>query len=133
MVNHQPQEATEAELTVLQALWERGPSAIRPLSALIYERADTSTYSTVQKLLERLESKGLVKRDRSKSVHTFAAAVDRDAFLGQRLRDLADSLCGGSWAPILTHLAASSGHLSTQERQSLRALVDQLDARKPKS
>ena len=119
--------ATEAELAILQALWRDGASAIRPLCVQVYGRDDSSRYATVQKLLERLEAKGLVKRDRSQAVHVFEAAVDRDEFLGERLKALANSLCGGSWTPILTHLAQGVA-LSPQERRSLRDLVDRLDA-----
>ena len=52
-------------------------------------------------LLERLERKGLVSRDRTLFVHTFTAAADRDDLIARRLRALADKLCGGSLAPIL--------------------------------
>lgn len=132
-MTNRPQEtsssamATEAELALLQALWRGGASAIRPLCVQVYGRDDSSRYATVQKLLERLEAKGLVRRDRSQAVHVFEAAVDRDEFLGERLRALANTLCGGSWTPILTHLAQGVS-LSPQDRRSLRDLVDRLDA-----
>ena len=57
------QDVTEAELALLQALWERGASTIRELVGLVYGDGGVSTYATVQKLLDRLESKGFVARD----------------------------------------------------------------------
>jgi predicted transcriptional regulator len=77
-------------------------------------------------LLERLESKGYVRRDRSASVHVFAAAVGRDELIGRRLRSIADKLCGGSLTPLLSHLIQSRS-LSARERQSLRELIENLD------
>ena len=59
----------------------------------------------MQKLLERLEDKGFVRRDRSEFVHTFTAAIDRDELIGRRLAAMADKLCGGSMVPILSQLA----------------------------
>jgi predicted transcriptional regulator len=56
----------------------------------------------------------------------FRASIDRDELIGRRLRALADSLCGGSLSPLLTHLVEGRG-LSEQERRELRALVDKLD------
>ena len=65
-------------------------------------------------LLDRLECKGFVTRDRRAPVHIFAAAINRDELIGRRLRAVADSLCGGSLSPLLTHLVEGRG-LSEQE------------------
>src|SRR5260370_18806252 len=120
----------EGELAVLQVLWEGGPATIRRITDVLYPAGGSSHYATVQKLLERLETKGCVSRDRGGAVHVFAAAIDRDALIGRRLRSLAEKLCGGSWTPLLTHLLHAQ-RLSAAERQALRALIDELD-RKPK-
>jgi predicted transcriptional regulator len=122
------QDVTDAELSVLQALWKSGPSTIRNLTAALYRKAGVSQYATVQKLLERLEAKGCVTRDRSANVHVFSAVVDQDGLIGRRLESLAEKLCGGSWTPIVSHLL-QSGPLSAQERASLRALIDRLAPR----
>ena len=59
-----PQDVTDAELAVLQVLWEQGPATIRQLTDRLYPEGKTSHYATVQKLLERLQAKGCVSRDR---------------------------------------------------------------------
>ena len=97
-------DVTDAELALLQALWDEGPATIRRLVERVYDQEGTSVYATVQKLLERLEAKGCVVRDRSEPVHVFAAAIGRDELIGRRLRAVADSLCGGSLTPLLTQL-----------------------------
>ena len=125
------QDVTDAELAVLQALWDAGPATIRQLVERVYGQTNTSAYATVQKLLERLEGKGCVGRDRSGAVHVFRAVVDRDQLIGRRLRAVADSLCGGSLAPLLSHLVEGKG-LSPDERRELRAMIDRLDARRRK-
>jgi BlaI family transcriptional regulator, penicillinase repressor len=125
------QDVTEAELAVLQALWDAGPATIRQLVERVYQQTGTSVYGTVQKLLERLESKGFVGRDRSAPVHVFQAVVNRDELIGRRLRAVADSLCGGSLTPLLTHLVEGRG-LSAQEQRALRAMIDKLDRRRRK-
>ncbi len=92
----------------------------------MYQQGGTSVYATVQKLLDRLESKGCVSRDRTATVHVFQASIDRDELIGRRLRAVADSLCGGSLSPLLTHLVQGK-ELSEEERRELRTLIDQLD------
>ena len=83
-------------------------------------------YATVQKLLERLESKGCVRRERNSVPHVFSAAVERDELIGRRLQDVADQLCEGSLAPLLTRLVRGR-QLSAAEREALGRLVERLD------
>src|SRR2546423_9502855 len=127
------QDITEAEMGVLQVLWDRGAASIRQITDVLYEgRAEAAQYATVQKQLERLEAKGFVRRDRSLFVHVFTAAINRDELIGRRLRDMAEKLCGGSLAPILSHLALTRA-LTQTERQALRDLVDAPDENSGKS
>jgi BlaI family penicillinase repressor len=120
-------DVTEAELSVLQELWGRPEGAtIRQLTEAIYPDGGPSRAATVQKLLERLEEKGCVARDRSGPVQRFAARVAREDLIGLRLRAVAESLCGGSLTPLLTHLVEQSRPLKPGERQALRDLIDRL-------
>ena len=128
-MSQQNHDVTEAELALLQALWDFGPATIRQLVERVYQQCGTSVYATVQKLLDRLEGKGCVERDRSGPVHVFRASIDREELIGRRLRAVADSLCGGSLSPILTHLVEGKG-ISDKERRELRALIDQLDRKR---
>ena len=127
-MNQRNHDVTEAELALLQALWDDGPATIRQLVERVYRQTGASVYATVQKLLDRLEAKGCVERDRGGAVHVFRAAINRDELIGRRLRAVADSLCGGSLSPLLTHLVEGRG-LSEKERRELRALVEKLDRR----
>jgi predicted transcriptional regulator len=122
-------DVTEAELALLQALWEEGPATIRQLVERVYAQEGTSVYATVQKLLDRLEAKGCVHRDRRGTVHVFEAAIDRGALIDRRLRAVADALCGGSITPLLTHLV-KGGELSPSDRKELRMLIDRLDRKR---
>jgi predicted transcriptional regulator len=125
-------DATDAELAVLQALWDDGSATIRRLTDRLYPGGGAAAYATVQKLLERLEAKGHVTRDRAGHAHVFSATTGRDALVGRRLRAVAEKLCGGLMAPLLTHLVRAEA-LSAQERRELRALIDELDRRNPKA
>jgi BlaI family transcriptional regulator, penicillinase repressor len=122
-----PPDVTDAELAVLQALWERGEATIRDLADALYPGGKASQYATVQKLLERLEAKEppCVRRDRGRWPHVFTPAVDRETLIGWRLRDTAEKLCGGSLTPLLLHLLRAED-LSADERRELWAFLDQL-------
>jgi predicted transcriptional regulator len=121
-----PQDVTEAELAILHLLWDNGAATIRRLTDRLYPGGGAAQYGTVQKLLDRLESKGCVRRHRSGAAHNFEAAVGREEIIGRRLRDVAEKLCGGSLTPLLTHLVRARS-LSSKEREELRALIEELD------
>ena len=124
------QDVTAAELAVIRELWQHGPQTIRQLNDTLYS-GDDAQYSTVKKLLERLEEKGCVTRDRSDLVHVFAAAMQRNELIDRRLRDLAEQLCDGSIAPLLTHAARHQG-LTKKQRETLNSLIDELERTKPR-
>jgi predicted transcriptional regulator len=130
-MSREAQDVTEAELAILEILWREGSAPIRRITDAIYPRASTAQYATVQKQLERLEAKGFVNRDRSMFVHVFSPAVARDELIGRRLQAVVDKLCGGSLAPILSHLAGRTAKLTDAERKALRGLIDQPEEPKP--
>ena len=119
-------DVTEAELAVLRLLWEQPDSPIREIMQRLYPSGTPSDYATVQKLLERLEQKRCVARDASAVPHKFSAAVGRGELIGRRLREMADKLCGGSVAPLVTNLVESRA-LTPREIGELRELIDRLD------
>ena len=121
-----PQDVTDAELAVLQMLWDRGPATVRQLTEILYPENTPAQYATVLKLLERLEGKGYVARNRDRWPHLFQANVSRDELIGRQLRAVAEKLCGGSLTPLLTHLLRLE-HLSPKEREELRSFMEELD------
>ncbi len=123
-----PRDVTDAELDVLRALWDVGPATIRALTDRLYPRGGTSEYGTVQKLLERLESKGHVTHRAEGRQNVFRAQVQREELVARRLRDTADDLCDGSLTPLITQLV-SAGKLSREELLELRRVVDRASRR----
>jgi predicted transcriptional regulator len=124
-MSERPPDVTDAELAVLQTLWEQGTATIRQITDVLYPEGTTAQYGTVQKLLERLESKECIHRDRDTWPHQFSAAIDRETLIGRRLRATAEKLCGGSMAPLLLHLLKTE-QFNPAERQELRSFLDHL-------
>jgi predicted transcriptional regulator len=122
-----PRDVTEAELGVLRVLWDLGPCSVRQITERLIDDAGTTIQAaTVQKLLERLERKHWVSRDRSGEVQRFAATADRDELIGRRLQGIAEQLCEGSLTPLLSHLVKRE-QLSADDRHALRELIEELD------
>lgn len=114
----------DAELKVLEALWQRGEATIRDLRDDLYPEGGASKFATVQKLLSRLVEKELVERRKDDANLIFQAVVARDDLIGCELRRVADRLSGQSMAPLLTFLV-EGGELTAKERAHLRKLLDE--------
>jgi BlaI family penicillinase repressor len=119
------QDMTEAEQAIIELLWDRGQASIRQIVDTLHADDPSQTrYATVQKQLERMEAKGLVKRDRSLFVHTFVPALSREEMIGRKLQTVIDKLCGGSLVPLLSQLTRAR-KLTATERKALRDLLEQ--------
>jgi BlaI family transcriptional regulator, penicillinase repressor len=126
-----PQDVTDAELAVLQVLWDHGQATRRQIADALYPGGGPAHYTTVQKLLERLQAKGHVCRAEGGGALTFSAALDRDELISRRLRDVADKLCGGSLTPLLMNLVRSRP-LGARALRELQELIKDLQDRQTK-
>jgi predicted transcriptional regulator len=120
-----PQDVTDAELAILEVLWAQGRCTRRQITDLLYPDGGPAHYTTVQKLLERLEAKGHVSKSRDDHLLTFQATTDREQLISRRLLEVADKLCGGSLTPLLMNLVRAKP-LTATELQELQDLIKQL-------
>jgi BlaI family penicillinase repressor len=116
---------TEAELAILQALWELGPSTVRQLQDLLKQDRGTG-YTTTLKLLQIMLDKGLVKRDDSLHAHVYRAAVTRSKTQRKIIKQVMDQVFAGS-AQQLVLQALSSQKSTPEELSEIRRLLDQLE------
>ena len=115
---------TDTELSVLKQLWGNESLTSRQLVDELYPTGTASDVGTVHSMLQRLEAKKLVARDRSRHPHVFSAAVSQSEVAGQQLHTLAEKLSDGSLFPFLMHLVETKS-LSADELTSLRKLIDE--------
>ena len=113
----------DAEMEVLKLLWSRPALSARELTEAIYGEPSSSNIGTVQKLLQRLERKACVKRDRSQYVHRFTPKVTQSQVAGRQLELLAKKVADGSLAPFITHLVQSE-RLTEEEKNEIRKLLE---------
>ena len=118
-----------AELAVMDLLWENDRMTARQLREQLYPDAAKAQHGTIQRLLQRLEDKGFVERDRTLPVQFFSAVISRQTYAGMQLEALADRLTAGSFAPLITHLVEQK-KISREEMARIRAVLS--DSRKKK-
>ncbi|MEM6772570.1 MAG: BlaI/MecI/CopY family transcriptional regulator [Bacteroidota bacterium] len=79
---------SDAELQLLQALWEHPDATVQAVHAWIESSGKAVGYTTVLKQLQRMHAKGLVSRERVGKQHCYRAVKDRaetEALLIERL------------------------------------------------
>lgn len=113
-----------AELAVMELLWDEGPLTARHIRERLYPGAPKAQHGTVQRLLQRLEAKGFVERDRELPIYLFHAAVTREEYASSQLESLARRLTGGSLAPLVTHLVEQK-RISRAEIERLRQILEE--------
>jgi predicted transcriptional regulator len=114
-------------LDALKALWELGPSPagqVRQAEAL---RGRDWAYTTTKTILDRLEAKGYVRRERSRTPHIYVPIVSAEGVARQRLEGIRDDLFDGRELPLVRALLGDA-HLGAHEVAELRASLDAMEA-----
>ena len=91
------------ELQCLRKLWNRGEATVREIHG---DLDAPPSYSTVRKIVERLEEKGAIKRVRRDSqAWVYRSAVSSSAMLRKEVRRFLDAAFDGAAAPLVAQLA----------------------------
>jgi predicted transcriptional regulator len=113
---------TQAELEILNVLWQRGPSSVREVQQHLTESRPAG-YTTVLKLLQIMAEKGLVARDVSERSHVYRAAVAREQTQRQLVTDLVERAFGGSASQLILQALATRPS-SPEEMREIRRLLE---------
>lgn len=117
----------DAELRILQILWQKGPATVRQVHEAV---AGDTGYTTTLKTLQIMLRKDLVSRDEAGHAHVYQAAMSRDDMQQALAFDLADRAYSGSAARLALHALSGRG-ATREELAEIRNLLDHLDQKDP--
>lgn len=115
---------TEAELTLLNILWELGPATVRQIHDHLSSSQNTG-YTTVLKILQIMHEKSLVIRDESNRAHVYAPANSEVQTQSSLLKDLVSKAFGGSTSKLV--MRALDDSTSSEEIADIRKLLNKLE------
>ena len=121
-MKHAIRRLPDAELEVMQAVWDCDISATR---AEIQEKLASShpmALTTLLTLLTRLAEKAFLDIQKQGRGNCYTPKISRQDYLASQSRRFLDQLCGGSLAAFATALCDSG--LSKEELQELRTLLE---------
>jgi predicted transcriptional regulator len=117
---------TGSELSILQVLWDRGPSTVRDVHEALYG-PDGAGYTTALKLLQVMHAKGLVERDDRERAHVYRALASRENTQTRFVSDITRRLFGGSASQLVLHALGDDPRASDEELAEIRALLARLE------
>jgi BlaI family penicillinase repressor len=117
---------TDAELAILDVLWDRGQATVRDVYEVLYEH-DGGGYTTALKLMQVMHAKGLVERDDSARAHVFRAAVSREAARSRLLGPIVQRLFGGRPMDLVLSVLGTGAAPRPEELAQVRELLDRLE------
>jgi predicted transcriptional regulator len=119
-----PTKPTEAELTLLNILWQMGPATVRQIHDTVSTTQKTG-YTTVLKILQIMHEKALVIRDETNRAHVYAAADSETHTQSSLIKDLISKAFGGSTSKLV--MRAIDESTSAEEIDDIRQLLNSLD------
>lgn len=106
MADYASRRISEAELSVMEILWEIGnPMTAKDLQVVLKERRGWER-TTVRSLLTRLQEKGSVTVDKDAEVATYAPTFTKDEYGWDLAEVLIDRLYDGEAANLVAALKA---------------------------
>lgn len=129
MKNKEIPKPTDAELAILQVLWQQGPSTVRQVQDILEAERGTG-YTTTLKLMQIMFEKGLLGRDDSTRSHVYTALVTRQKTQRRLVSELmAQVFAGSAQQLVLQALAAKKS--TPEELREIRKLIDELERDSP--
>ena len=122
-----PPRPTEAELNILQVLWQGGPRSVRAIQHVLNEVKPTG-YTTVLKMLQIMTEKGLVDRDESVRPQIYRAKSSRAQTQRQLLGDLIPRAYGGSVKALVLQ-ALGTSRTPAKTLDAIEKLLDDAEGR----
>ena len=123
MKRSNPSNPTDAQLEVLNILWDRGPLTVRQVHEEL-SKAKPSQYTTTLKIMQVMADRGLVARDESERSHVYRAQIAREDAERQLASDLMNRVFAGSARRLLVSALASK-RASSKEVDELRDFIEQ--------
>jgi BlaI family transcriptional regulator, penicillinase repressor len=121
---------TDAELEILQVLWEMNPQTVRYVNERLNERHPEKEigYTTTLKFMQLMLDKGLLTRDIVERTHLYKPAVAEEITQTQLVQDFVDTAFRGS-ASSLVLRALGNGSATPEELARIKALISEMEGK----
>jgi len=113
---------TEAELRLMQVLWEKGPATVQQVLQSLPKKSPLA-YNSVLTTIRILEDKGYVRHEKDGRAHVYAPVVQRKDATRSEIRRLVSRFFGDSHELLVLNILEDSG-IDAEEMKRLRDLLE---------
>ncbi len=123
----QSETLTEAELRVMNVLWERGSGTVQQVLDSISTKP-VLAYNSVLTTIRVLERKGYLKHIKDGRAHVFAPVVHQEEARTTEIRHLVSRFFKNSHEDLVLNILEDQG-IDPEELARLRKMLDRSDAK----
>ncbi len=120
MARRRSEMLTDVELEFMVALWDIGSGSVRAVMDAI---GGARAYTSVATVLKILEDKGYVTSERKERSLIYAPAIQKSDYEGRSLKNLSDSLFGGTPTALVARLVDNED-LTDEMIQEIKEIID---------
>jgi BlaI family transcriptional regulator, penicillinase repressor len=122
-VPRKPSETlTEAELRIMQVLWQKGPGTVQAILDALVEKPALA-YNTVLTTIRILERKGYVEHSKDGRAHVYQPLVEQDEASRSEIRRLAGRFFRNSHKDLVLNILEDRG-VAPEELARLRKMLE---------
>ncbi|MFB0517576.1 MAG: BlaI/MecI/CopY family transcriptional regulator [Candidatus Neomarinimicrobiota bacterium] len=119
-----PVKITTVEWEIMEAVWElKDPVSVREVLEHVFRKGEKA-YTTVQTIMNNLEKKGFLRRQKIGLVNFYTPTKSRQQMVKAEMAALISRVFNGS-VPALANYLIKSENLSLREIETLKALLEQ--------
>ncbi len=112
----------DAELEVMNAVWECTPPVARTDIEAILCRDHPMAATTILTLLTRLTEKGFLRAEKQGRTNCYTPLISKHDYLATQSKRFVENLCGGNMSTFAAALCDSG--LSREDIEELRSLLE---------
>ncbi|MEO0484476.1 MAG: BlaI/MecI/CopY family transcriptional regulator [Pseudomonadota bacterium] len=122
MARRRTELLTDVELELMKALWTLQAGTVRDIMAALSD-GTTRAYTSVATMMKILAKKGYVTAEQKDRVLVYQPAVAKSDYEGRSLRNLSDSLFGGTPTALVARLV-DDGELTDEMIREIKQIID---------
>jgi predicted transcriptional regulator len=120
-----PPALSELESEVMEEVWRHDEVTVRQVLEALNRGSKERAYTTIMTIMNRLNTKGMVKRRRSGKSDIYRPTISRDDYLEARAQAEVEDLVADYGDVALAHFARQLETLDPERRRKLRKLAEE--------
>lgn len=113
---------TEAELRIMNVLWEKGSATVHEVLQALSTKPSLA-YNSVLTTIRILETKGYVKHLKDKRAHVYMPKIDRKDATRSEVRHLVNRFFGNSHEQLVLNIL-EEGNIDADELARVRKMLE---------